>query len=133
MTEPQTDSGCVVPCQCSEIVSSRPSVSKCQYPHSSSILSLGDSPISHNCAQGDIAYSTVDSLSAFWPGLQVLAGDVENAIKSHMTCKFTIFLRSQANRSHNRLEYMEEVFGSTGGVGYELQRGNILSVSPKTW
>ena len=24
-----------------------------------------------------------DSLSAFWPGLQVLAGDVERAIKSH--------------------------------------------------
>lgn len=37
--------------------------------------------------QGDIAYATVDSLSAFWPGLQVLAGDVENAIKSHMTCE----------------------------------------------
>jgi mannosidase alpha-like ER degradation enhancer 1 len=33
---------------------------------------------------GDIAYNTLDSLSAFWPGLQVLAGDVENAIKSHM-------------------------------------------------
>jgi mannosidase alpha-like ER degradation enhancer 1 len=26
----------------------------------------------------------LDSLSAFWPGLQVLAGDVENAIKSHL-------------------------------------------------
>lgn len=26
----------------------------------------------------------VDSLSAFWPGLQVLAGDVESAIKSHL-------------------------------------------------
>ncbi|KDQ64850.1 glycoside hydrolase family 47 protein [Jaapia argillacea MUCL 33604] len=25
-----------------------------------------------------------DSLSAFWPGLQVLAGDVENAVKSHL-------------------------------------------------
>lgn len=37
--------------------------------------------------QGDPAYYTVDSLSAFWPGLQVLAGDVENAIRSHMTCK----------------------------------------------
>lgn len=30
----------------------------------------------------------VDSLSAFWPGLQVLAGDVENAIKAHMICKW---------------------------------------------
>lgn len=27
----------------------------------------------------------VDSLSAFWPGLQVLYGDLENAIKSHLT------------------------------------------------
>ncbi|KIJ70173.1 glycoside hydrolase family 47 protein [Hydnomerulius pinastri MD-312] len=34
---------------------------------------------------GDQAYSTVDSLSAFWPGLQVLGGDVQNAIKSHLT------------------------------------------------
>ncbi|KAI0786390.1 alpha-mannosidase [Abortiporus biennis] len=33
---------------------------------------------------GDAAYSTVDSLSAFWPGLQVLAGDIENAVKSHL-------------------------------------------------
>ncbi|EKM59635.1 glycoside hydrolase family 47 protein [Phanerochaete carnosa HHB-10118-sp] len=33
---------------------------------------------------GDPVYLTVDSLSAFWPGLQVLAGDIENAIKSHM-------------------------------------------------
>ncbi|CAL1702197.1 unnamed protein product [Somion occarium] len=33
---------------------------------------------------GDATYGTLDSLSAFWPGLQVLAGDVENAIKSHL-------------------------------------------------
>ena len=30
------------------------------------------------------AGTLVDSLSAFWPGLQVIAGDVENAIKSHL-------------------------------------------------
>lgn len=36
---------------------------------------------------GDVAYNTVDSLSAFWPGLQVLAGDIQNAIKSHMMCE----------------------------------------------
>lgn len=35
---------------------------------------------------GDTAYFTVDSLSAFWPGLQVLAGDVQSAIKLHMLC-----------------------------------------------
>ncbi|KAI0698930.1 alpha-mannosidase [Cytidiella melzeri] len=38
-----------------------------------------------NIHTGDPAYNNVDSLSAFWPGLQVLAGDVENAIQSHMT------------------------------------------------
>ena len=36
---------------------------------------------------GDQAYNTLDSLSAFWPGLQVLAGDIENAIKSHLLCE----------------------------------------------
>lgn len=34
---------------------------------------------------GAVATSTIDSLAAFWPGLQVLAGDVEAAIQSHMT------------------------------------------------
>ncbi|KAJ7667940.1 alpha mannosidase-like protein [Mycena polygramma] len=37
-----------------------------------------------NMYSGDTAYFTVDSLSAFWPGLQVLAGDIQNAIKLHM-------------------------------------------------
>ncbi|OCH93594.1 alpha-mannosidase [Obba rivulosa] len=37
-----------------------------------------------NIHTGDMSYPTLDSLSAFWPGLQVLAGDVENAIKSHL-------------------------------------------------
>ncbi|KAH9482917.1 ER degradation-enhancing alpha-mannosidase-like protein 1 [Psilocybe cubensis] len=37
-----------------------------------------------NMHSGDAAYNTIDSLSAFWPGLQVLAGDVQNAIKLHM-------------------------------------------------
>ena len=39
-----------------------------------------------NIHSGDVAFSTADSLSAFWSGLQVLAGDVENAIKSHLIC-----------------------------------------------
>ena len=39
-----------------------------------------------NMNTGDLAYFTVDSLAAFWPGMQVLAGDVENAIKLHMLC-----------------------------------------------
>ncbi|KAI0366405.1 alpha-mannosidase [Pilatotrama ljubarskyi] len=37
-----------------------------------------------NIYSGDAQYGTVDSLSAFWPGLQVLGGDVENAVKSHL-------------------------------------------------
>ncbi|KAF9534836.1 alpha mannosidase-like protein [Crepidotus variabilis] len=37
-----------------------------------------------NMQSGDPAYLTIDSLSAFWPGLQVLAGDIQNAIKLHM-------------------------------------------------
>jgi len=44
-----------------------------------------------NMRTGNMAYSTIDSLSAFWPGLQVLAGDVQNAIKSHLTCEFLGF------------------------------------------
>ncbi len=32
---------------------------------------------------GDLVNTWVDSLSAFWPGLQVLTGDVEGAIISH--------------------------------------------------
>lgn len=42
-----------------------------------------------NIHSGDAAYLTVDSLSAFWPGLQVLAGDVQNAIKLHMICEYS--------------------------------------------
>ncbi|CAE7111477.1 unnamed protein product [Rhizoctonia solani] len=33
---------------------------------------------------GNLATVYIDSLSAFWPGLQVLAGDVQSAIKSHL-------------------------------------------------
>ncbi|KAF8529066.1 alpha-mannosidase [Hysterangium stoloniferum] len=32
---------------------------------------------------GDLVYASADSLGSFWSGLQVLAGDVQNAIKSH--------------------------------------------------
>ncbi|KAI9063357.1 glycoside hydrolase family 47 protein [Trametes sanguinea] len=38
-----------------------------------------------NIHTGDAQYASVDSLSAFWPGLQVLGGDVENAVKAHLT------------------------------------------------
>lgn len=38
-----------------------------------------------NMQTGAVATTTIDSLAAFWPGLLVLAGDIEGAIKSHMT------------------------------------------------
>ena len=44
-----------------------------------------------NIHSGEAAYFTIDSLSAFWPGLQVLAGDVENAIKAHLMCNPHVF------------------------------------------
>ncbi|KIJ56728.1 glycoside hydrolase family 47 protein [Sphaerobolus stellatus SS14] len=37
-----------------------------------------------NMKTGEVIYSSTDSLSSFWAGLQVLAGDVQNAIKSHL-------------------------------------------------
>lgn len=71
-----------------------------------------------NIHSGDPAYNTVDSLSAFWPGLQVLAGDIENAIKSHLICMSTQDLRGLRLTVISRLEFMEKEFGLTGGVGY---------------
>lgn len=47
-----------------------------------------------NMKSGDVAYYTIDSLSAFWPGLQVLAGDVQSAIKLHMMCEYDLILFS---------------------------------------
>ncbi|KAF9226475.1 glycoside hydrolase family 47 protein [Gyrodon lividus] len=54
------------------------------------VMQYARSPDGHwyrsvNPHTGDQAYTTIDSLSAFWPGLQVLGGDVQNAIKSHLT------------------------------------------------
>ena len=47
-----------------------------------------------NIYTGEATYFTVDSLSAFWPGLQVLAGDVKNAIKSHLMCEILCVIES---------------------------------------
>ena len=33
---------------------------------------------------GNVLFRWVDSLSAFWPGLQVLNGDIESAKNSHL-------------------------------------------------
>ena len=66
---------------------------------------------------GDPAFNTVDSLSAFWPGLQVLAGDVQNAIKLHMMCKSFPVLTSEVDQYHLFLQTI--IYG-----------GNI-QVSPK--
>ncbi|KAF8591445.1 glycoside hydrolase family 47 protein [Ramaria rubella] len=37
-----------------------------------------------NMRTGEMVYASTDSLSSFWSGLQVLAGDLQNAIKSHL-------------------------------------------------
>ena len=68
---------------------------------------------------GDIVYHTLDSLSAFWPGLQVLAGDVENAVKSHMLCEdhlghsFRLLIRF-------RLAIVDAICRYPRGLGHEL-------------
>lgn len=36
-----------------------------------------------NMETGDLAAVWIDSLAAFFPGLQVIAGDLDNAIKHH--------------------------------------------------
>ena len=50
-----------------------------------------------NMHSGDVAYNTIDSLSAFWPGLQVLSGDIQSAIKLHMMCMFDDILLCHFN------------------------------------
>lgn len=50
-------------------------------------------------AKGFVASNNVDSLSAFWAGLQVLAGDVQNAIKSHLFCMYLCLQIIKADRT----------------------------------
>jgi hypothetical protein len=70
-----------------------------------------------NIYTGGVVYYTVDSLSAFWPGLQVLAGDVQKAIKAHQLCKLEMIGTSLLLTPGLRLEHMAKVFGFTRGVG----------------
>jgi hypothetical protein len=82
-----------------------------------------------NIYTGEAAYYTTDSLSSFWSGLQVLAGDVENAIKSHQMCrlinKFCLF------DSHllPRLEFVEKILWVTGSLGHALYASHFSSIS----
>ncbi|KAJ4466510.1 alpha mannosidase-like protein [Lentinula aciculospora] len=72
---------------------------------------------------GDVAYDTIDSLSAFWPGLQVLAGDVQSAIKLHMAY-FNLW------RMHSGLpEVYDTSFKQATSHGYPLRPEFIES----TW
>lgn len=81
---------------------------------------------------GDIAYNTLDSLSAFWPGLQVLAGDVENAIKSHMFCEdrletlFRMLIKL-------RLAIVEATCRPPRGLGHELSTSDLQPVPVTSW
>ncbi|KAF9006459.1 alpha mannosidase-like protein [Cyathus striatus] len=69
-----------------------------------------------NMNSGDVAYHTVDSLSAFWPGLQVLAGDVQSAIKLHLMCSWlalvfdTNFKRATSFQYPLRPEFIESTW-----------------------
>jgi hypothetical protein len=65
---------------------------------------------------GDAVYFTMDSLSAFWPGLQVLAGDVQSAVKSHLICKVLFVHCRQLHHSEccYRLESLATTLGPSG-------------------
>ena len=81
---------------------------------------------------GDPVYNTVDSLSAFWPGLQVLAGDIENAIKSHLICTLShSLLASQKLILLRRLESLEKKFRITRSMGHQLHAGCRDAISSK--
>jgi len=69
---------------------------------------------------GEKAYDTLDSLSAFWPGLQVLAGDIENAIKSHLLCEYRLVRNLSQMLIPIRLANMEAACRYTGSLGHEL-------------
>ncbi|KAF8165423.1 alpha mannosidase-like protein [Crassisporium funariophilum] len=56
-----------------------------------------------NMHSGEAAYNTIDSLSAFWPGLQVLAGDIQNAIKLHLICNNIIIIDYNLWKQHSGL------------------------------
>jgi hypothetical protein len=81
---------------------------------------------------GDIAYNTLDSLSAFWPGLQVLAGDVESAIKSHMLCEDHLETPFQLLIKF-RLAVVEAICRHPRGLGHELSASNLPAVPVTPW
>ena len=47
---------------------------------------------------------------------QVLAGDIQNAIKSHIICQYYMLTLSLTLTGPHRLEFMEEIPRNTGGV-----------------
>lgn len=86
---------------------------------------------------GDVAYNTVDSLSAFWPGLQVLAGDIQSAIKLHMACELRhdlqdLYLIQWTDynlwRKHSGIpEVYDTSFKQATSHGYPLRPGKLSS------
>ena len=81
---------------------------------------------------GEPVYNTVDSLSAFWPGLQVLAGDIENAIKSHLICESRFPAVNCISLLAPRLESVEETLWATRGVGYQPWASRCFAISIET-
>ncbi|KAG8878965.1 alpha mannosidase-like protein [Tulasnella sp. 331] len=68
---------------------------------------------------GELSAAHVDSLGAFWPGLQVLAGDLENAIKAHLY----LFLLFDEENPLNKLD-SNFVFTTEGHV-LQLRRADL--------
>lgn len=77
-------------------------------------------------SKGTYSTTNIDSLSAFWPGLQVvglspacnstsltlgqvLAGDIQNAIKSHIICQSHPLTCNVTLTEPHRLEFMEKI------------------------
>lgn len=82
---------------------------------------------------GFIAYNTVDSLSAFWPGLQVLAGDIESAIKAHMICACGLLSTfHELQQFYQRLATLETKLWDAGGLGHRRYGNGCVPVSSST-
>src|SRR5258706_7876076 len=86
-----------------------------------------------NMFKGTYSTTNIDSLSAFWPGLQVgglsptcnstpltlgqvLAGDIPNAIKSHVICQSQPLTCNGTLTGPHRLEFMEKIPRNAGDV-----------------
>jgi hypothetical protein len=79
-------------------------------------------------ANGELAVQHIDSLGAFWPGLQVLAGDIENAVKAHLVCRCFVSLHRWCVRTRglfgDRLESLETIQRNSGDIQHSHKAGD---------